>query len=60
MKNGWVIKEKGASNGMHLLKIYVNGQLVKTIQRGSLKYLIQNANNFYREEYNKRSKWKIG
>lgn len=53
--NYWEIEEKAASNGMHSLRVFIDGVPVKTLVSGSLKYLSQIADRVYKEEFNKHT-----
>lgn len=37
--NYWKIEENASENGMHLLKIVIEGEEVETVKSGSLRYL---------------------
>jgi hypothetical protein len=58
--NGWEIIEKGANNGMHILRMIVDGVEVERLHSGSLRYLSAIADGQYKLYFNKftTGKWK--
>jgi hypothetical protein len=55
MQDGWEIIEKGANNGMHILRIIVDGIEVERLFSGSMRYLSMIADNHYCRLYNQHS-----